>query len=42
MRQEIPTTEARQGVTPHVVRWVLRISTGLAVVALGLAWYFSS
>jgi len=42
MRQEIPTIEARQGVTPHVVRWVLRISTGLAVVALDLAWSFSS
>jgi hypothetical protein len=42
MRQEIPTTEARQGVTPHVTRWVLHIGTGLAIVALALAWYFSS
>jgi hypothetical protein len=42
MRQEISAREARQGVTPHVVRWVLRISTGLAAVALALAWYFSS
>ena len=42
MREEITTHEARQGVTPHVTRWVLRFSTGLAVVALALAWYFSS
>ena len=39
--REFNTTEARQGVTPHIVRWVLRISTGLAVVALAVAWYFS-
>jgi hypothetical protein len=42
MRQEINTSDARQGVTPHVGRWVLHIDTGLAVVALALAWYFSS
>ena len=42
MRQEIGTTEARQGVTPHVTRWVLQIGTSLAIVALALAWYFTS
>ena len=42
MREELNTTEARQGVTPHVGRWVLRISTGLAIVAVALVWYFVS
>jgi hypothetical protein len=41
MRQEIDTEGVRQGATHHNVRWVLRISTGLAILALAIAWYFS-
>jgi hypothetical protein len=42
MREEISTTDARQGVTPHMTRWVVRIGTPLAIVALAIAWYFTS
>jgi hypothetical protein len=38
--RDIETNEARQGVELGSVRWVLRISLGLAVVA-GLIIYFS-
>jgi hypothetical protein len=38
--KELNTVEARQGVETGTVRWVLRISLGLAVVA-GLVLYFS-
>jgi hypothetical protein len=36
MTEKIGTTEARQGVTPHIVRYVLVISTVAAVVALAI------
>ena len=36
MTKEIGTTQARQGVTPHVVRYVLAISLSAAVVALAV------
>ena len=39
-RKELNTVEARQGVETGTVRWVLRISLGLAVIA-GLVLYFS-
>ena len=38
--KELSTTEARQGVELGSVRWVLRISLGLAVLA-GVVIYFS-
>lgn len=34
----IETDEARGGSTPHVVRYVLVISTLLAIVALSIIW----
>ncbi|MFZ4689943.1 MAG: hypothetical protein ACOYLS_11945 [Polymorphobacter sp.] len=34
----LTTTEARAGVTPHIVRYVLMISLALAVAAM--AWVF--
>jgi hypothetical protein len=34
MTKKIGTTEARQGETPHIVRYVLVISTVAAVVVL--------
>ena len=36
MTKKIGTTEARQGETPHVVRYVLAISLTAAVVALAI------
>jgi hypothetical protein len=36
MRKKIGTTEARQGETPHIVRYVLVISTVAAIVALAI------
>ena len=36
MTKKIGTTEARQGETPHIVRYVLAISTVAAVVALAI------
>ena len=36
MTKNIGTTEARQGETPHIVRYVLAISTVAAVVALAI------
>jgi len=39
-RKELSTVEARQGVETGTVRWVLRVSLGLAVIA-GLILYFS-
>ena len=38
--KELSTEAARQGVETGTVRWVLRISLGLAVLA-GLVLYFS-
>jgi hypothetical protein len=38
--EELDTVEARQGVETGTVRWVLRISLGLAVLA-GIIIYFS-
>ena len=38
--KELDTEEARQGVETGTVRWVLRISLGLAVLA-GVIIYFS-
>jgi hypothetical protein len=32
--KKIGTTEARQGVTPHVVRYMLGISLAAAIIAL--------
>lgn len=34
----VNTSEARGGSTPHIVRYVLIISTVLAIVALSLIW----
>jgi len=34
----VETDEARAGSTPHVVRYVLVISTLLAIVALTITW----
>ena len=34
----IQTDEARGGSTPHIVRYVLVISTLLAIVALSVIW----
>jgi hypothetical protein len=34
--QHISTTEARQGVTPHVTRYVLSISLLLIVIIFGI------
>jgi len=39
-RKELNAVEARQGAETGTVRWVLRISLGLAVIA-GLILYFS-
>jgi len=43
-RKEIPvvltTTEAREGVTGHGVRYVLAISTAAIVVIFGAIWVF--
>ncbi|MGE0212035.1 MAG: hypothetical protein AB7S41_10100 [Parvibaculaceae bacterium] len=40
---ELKTNEARQGSTPHVVRYVLGWSVALACVGMLLAWvYFGS
>ncbi len=39
-RKDLSTEEARQGVETGTVRWVLRISLGLAVLA-GVIIYFS-
>ena len=39
-RKDLSTVEARQGAETGTVRWVLRISLGLAVIA-GLILYFS-
>jgi hypothetical protein len=36
MTKEIGTTEARQGETPHIVRYVLAISLAAAIVALAV------
>ncbi|HEX4370274.1 MAG TPA: hypothetical protein VH019_02915 [Rhizomicrobium sp.] len=38
--KELDTEEARQGAETGTVRWVLRISLGLAVLA-GIVIYFS-
>ena len=38
-RKDLNAVEARQGVETGTVRWVLRISLGLAVLA-GLVLYF--
>lgn len=37
-KPELTTTEARQGVTPHMTRYVLHWGTLGAVVVLFLAW----
>jgi hypothetical protein len=41
MPQEVDRTQARQGETPGVTRYVLVASTALAIVALGglYAWF---
>lgn len=38
---KLSTTEARQGVAPGVVRYVLLISTALAIIAMVLAYAFA-
>ncbi|MEZ5708281.1 MAG: hypothetical protein R3E02_02705 [Blastomonas sp.] len=35
---EMQTDEARGGDTPHIVRYVLGISTVLAIIALSITW----
>tara|TARA_R110000787_G_scaffold52293_1_gene123211 strand:- start:85 stop:219 length:135 start_codon:yes stop_codon:yes gene_type:complete len=39
MTEELKKTEARQGVTGHNVRWVLRASMLLAVLALIVVYF---
>jgi len=39
---EMETDEARGGSTPHIVRYVLIISTSLAIVALTIIWVTGS
>jgi hypothetical protein len=34
----VNTSEARGGSTPHIVRYVLVISTVLAIIAMSLIW----
>lgn len=34
----VETEEARGGSTPHIVRWVLAISTLLAIALLSIIW----
>lgn len=34
----IETDEARGGSTPHIVRYILLISLGLAILAMSLIW----
>ncbi len=34
----VETDEARGGSTPHIVRWVLIISTFLAIALLSIIW----
>jgi hypothetical protein len=36
--KKIGTTEARQGETPHIVRYVLAISLTAAILALAVVW----
>jgi hypothetical protein len=36
----LSTTQARQGITPHVTRHVLVLGPALAVVAFALIYYF--
>ena len=36
MTKKIGTTEARQGETPHVVRYMLGISLAAAIIALAI------
>lgn len=38
--ETVTTTEARQGVTGHNVRYVLTIGTLLIIVAFALIWAF--
>lgn len=33
--------KARAGSTPHIVRYVLIVSTALAIVALSLVWWLA-
>lgn len=37
---KLSTTEARQGVTPGIMRYVLMISLTLAIIAMVLAYAF--
>jgi hypothetical protein len=39
MQKKIEPTEARQGRKPGVVRYVLGISTVLAVIAMAAIWF---
>lgn len=34
----IDAEDARSGETPHIVRWVLGISLGLAIIAMSVVW----
>jgi hypothetical protein len=38
LTKKIGTTEARQGETPHIVRYVLAISLTAAILALAVVW----
>jgi len=35
------TTQARQGTTPEIVRWVLEVSLLLAIVAMVIAYWIA-
>lgn len=39
MQKKIEPTEARQGRKPGVVRYVLVVSTTLAVLAMAIIWF---
>ncbi|WP_421992010.1 hypothetical protein [Roseococcus sp.] len=38
----LTATEARQGTTPNIVRWVLIGGLVLVIPALGVAWYLTA
>jgi len=40
--EQVTTTEARAGATPHMTRYVLTIGLGLVVVAFAIIYLFSA
>jgi hypothetical protein len=41
MPKVISKTDARQGVTPHVMRYVLSFGLIFTILGLAAAWYFT-